>query len=111
MFGGAALEWNYNGASVREDDNALVFRGDFSGVGLIPLRAMLLNYARGFQGDVLRVDLSQVENLEHTGLSILDAINYALRCRGRRMVIASPSPAARTMLATTRLSQAYEIQS
>lgn len=103
------MEWTYGSARVRVQDGALYFEGSLSGFDIIPLRAQLLEFAQGFHGDTLTADLSKVEQIGHTGLSILDALRQALSERGIKLVLASPSEPALQMLVTTRLAQRFDI--
>jgi ABC-type transporter Mla MlaB component len=103
------LEWSYAGARVYAVGESIRFEGDLSGVELIPLRADLVEFAEEYQNDTLTADLSGVERLEHTGLSILDAMRDTLEMRGKHLVLTSLSKPALQMLVTTNLSQRFRI--
>jgi len=104
------LEWSFGNARVRAEDGVLHFEGSFAGVELIPLRAKLVEYAEQLQCDTLTVDLSKVERLEHTGLSILEALRDTMGMKGAKVVLVSPSKPTRQMLEITRLALRFEIQ-
>jgi len=103
------MEWQGSSARVWEQDGALYFEGDLTDIGIIPLRARLIEFARSYEGTTLTADLSNVQRIGHTGLGILDALRQALSDRGIKLVLASPPGPVLQMLVTTRLAQRFDI--
>lgn len=88
----------------------LALAGRFDGRSTGMVREALYSHIDETSDAVVVVDLSEVESLDSTALTLLGAASCYLEREGRHLVLRGATPAVRRVLAFTRLRRLFQVE-